>query len=60
MTGKLTTTFFLLVFLILFFAGMSLVTGSQGGSQEMIGHQENFDPGLWQQPFSLYHFHIKG
>jgi Na+-transporting methylmalonyl-CoA/oxaloacetate decarboxylase gamma subunit len=60
MPRKLTTTFVILVFLILFFAGMSAVTGNNGDSPEMIGQQETIDSEQWLQPFSFSYTHIKG
>jgi hypothetical protein len=46
MFRKLTTTFVLLVFLLLFFAGMSAISGSSG-DPEMIGQQEIVEPAQW-------------
>lgn len=53
MIGKLSKTFVLLIFLILFFAGLSAITSDYQREPDMIGHQENFDFNQELQNFSF-------
>jgi hypothetical protein len=55
MFGKLSKTFVLLIFLILFFAGMSAIFSENG--PEMIGQQEIFD---YDQELQHFSFSPKG
>jgi hypothetical protein len=45
MIGKLSRTLVLLIFLILFFAGLSAITSNYGNQTDMIGQQEIMDFG---------------